>query len=124
MSTSHTLIHLGSLIPEFPPGVVPITPQSSTFTHEKHQIKRQQFPFCPAKALTIHSLQGKTLSNKCLLSISKTIKKAELYVALSRVKRLQDIIFITPFPESVLHTKWDANLVEHESHLTELAQMQ
>lgn len=54
-----------------------------------------QFPLVPAEAITIHKSQGQTYKNVCLdFTSEKNISLQTLYVALSRVKSLDDLYIV------------------------------
>ena len=57
------------------------------------QILRKQFPLVPAQAITIHKSQGDTYSY-VVVHLTKTIKRASLYVALSRAKTAHGLYLI------------------------------
>lgn len=58
---------------------------------------REQFPVRLAYAITIHKAQGMTVP-KVVVDLDAGVKNLALfYVAVSRVKRLEDIMFETPF---------------------------
>ena len=57
------------------------------------QILRKQFPLVPAQAITIHKSQGDTYS-EVVVHLTKTIKRASLYVALSRAKTARGLYLI------------------------------
>ena len=53
------------------------------------------YPFVPAYALTICKTQGQTLERAILWMDSLHVPAGAAYVALSRVKRMQDLYFMT-----------------------------
>ncbi|CAF0837309.1 unnamed protein product [Brachionus calyciflorus] len=56
------------------------------------EIRRKQFPLVECEAMTIHKSQGQTYQIVCVcLSSSQPLTRALLYVALSRVTRLQGL---------------------------------
>ena len=77
-------------------------------------ISRKQFPLTPAYALTAHKAQGKTL-NKVIIDLSKPSKgKLDdnfVYVALSRAKKLDNVLILRDFEESVLLSKISEDLL-------------
>jgi PIF1-like helicase/Helicase len=65
------------------------------------KVERQQFPLCLAYAITIHKSQGMTL-DKVLLDVGSTVfEPGMIYVALSRVRKLQDVYFIDFDPTKI-----------------------
>ena len=77
---------------------VPIVPLVETITGDNNiQKERMQIPLKLAWSITIHKSQGLTL-DKVVVDIGKKENMDGLtYVALSRVKRLSDMI-VEPFP--------------------------
>ena len=72
--------------------MVPITPVLSETYYNSQTVERQQLPLKLCLAITIHKSQGLTL-NKATINIGSTEKVAGLaYVALSRDKRLEDLL--------------------------------
>ena len=69
----------------------------------KVAFSRTQLPMIPAKALTVHAAQGKTLDFACVDVVPPPGAKDHaslLYVALSRVRRIQDLAVLRPFTAS------------------------
>eukprot|EP00834_Sanchytrium_tribonematis_P006449 NODE_475_length_6994_cov_1.213198.p1 type:complete len:1721 gc:universal NODE_475_length_6994_cov_1.213198:1047-6209(+) len=71
---------------------VTLTPTEET--HEKYT--RHQFPITLAYSLTVHKIQGMTLSSIAISKIFKYWDKSLLYVAISRVKKLEHIYIVVP----------------------------
>ena len=70
-------------------------------------IKRRALPLAPAYCITTHKSQGQTLS-KVVIDLklpNDTDDIAAIYVPLSRVKRLADLIIIRHFDYKVLTIK-------------------
>ena len=70
-------------------------------------IKRRALPLVPAYCITTHKSQGQTL-NKVVIDLklpSETDDIASVYVPLSRVKRLTDLIILRPFDYKILLIK-------------------
>ncbi len=70
-------------------------------------IKRRPLPLAPAYCITTHKSQGQTL-NKVVIDLklpNDTDDIAAVYVPLSRVKRLADLIIIRYFDYKVLMIK-------------------
>jgi PIF1-like helicase/Helicase len=71
------------------------------FVSPSVKVERQQFPLCLAYAITIHKSQGMTL-DKVLLDVgSKVFEPGMIYVALSRVRKLEDVSFIDFDPTKI-----------------------
>jgi ATP-dependent exoDNAse (exonuclease V) alpha subunit len=59
------------------------------------EVVRRQFPLTPAYAGTINKAQGETLP-KVIIDLSKPVfMHGQLYVALSRVRRCEDVVIIS-----------------------------
>ena len=70
-------------------------------------IKRRALPLVPAYCITTHKSQGQTL-NKVVVDLklpNETDDIAAVYVSLSRVKRLTDLIILRPFDYKALLIK-------------------
>ena len=79
-------------------GTVPITPLRRTWSSSGVQCSRLQLPLKLAWAVTIHKSQGLTL-NKVVIHVGNREFSAGLtFVACSRVRQLEDLIFHRPFP--------------------------
>ena len=84
--------------PTFPDGTVPITPLRRCWSHSGGQCSRLQLPLKLAWAVTIHKSQGLTL-DKVVIDVGKREFSTGLtFVACSRVRCLQDLLFSPPFP--------------------------
>ena len=73
----------------------------------KISIKRKALPLIPAYSMTTHKTQGQTLE-KIIIGLVMPPGPAEVasvYVPLSRVKRLDDILIIHPFEFATLQVK-------------------
>lgn len=78
-------------------GMVPIAPVRRRWYTAGQQCTRTQLPLKLAWAVTIHKAQGLTL-NKVVINIGKKEFSTGLtFIACSRVRRLNDIIFDPPF---------------------------
>ena len=97
-------------------GTVPIPPIRQTWSTSGSQCSRLQLPLKLAWAVTIHKSQGLTL-DKVVIDIGQREFSSGLsFVACSRVRHLQDLLFNTPFPYQRL-----ANL-SNSHHLLERQQ--
>ena len=87
------------------------------------QVKRTQFPLTPAYACTAYKVQGKTL-NKVIIDLkyppTGKLDRAYAYVALSRVKNLNDILILRPFEKKILNTKFSDDYIIECERLLEL----
>ena len=73
----------------------------------KSGLLKQQIPLSLGWAITIHKAEGQTLRRVYIDTQSKTFAPEMLYVALTRVKRLKDLV-VVPFSKEFvneLHTK-------------------
>ncbi len=96
-----------------PKGVLPIRKKSISFKWEKMNISRRQYPFSLAKALTVHAVQGKTL-DKAVVHLSNRMTLSLLYVALSRVSFLKNLILIglSNLGSWIQRKEWPENILE------------
>jgi ATP-dependent DNA helicase PIF1 len=78
-------------VPLQPNNVVPITPLTSSWTHNKKFCQRTQVPLRLCWATTIHKSQGLTLDNVVVNLGLKDFSCGLTYVALSRVRSLNDL---------------------------------
>ncbi|KAJ5111720.1 hypothetical protein NUU61_001350 [Penicillium alfredii] len=79
------------------PRYIPILPYKREYSYGNITCTRTQFPLTLAYGITIHKSQGLTV-NQAVLNISAPDFAAGLsYVAVSRVKRLDGILFEEPF---------------------------
>ena len=89
-------------------GVYPIRPVKRTWALDKNRavprlkIIRRQLPLAPAFAMTAHASQGQTLEAAIVdLMIGKETSPQTSYVALSRVRKREDILIFRPFPREI-----------------------
>jgi len=93
---------LDELLPRATSKAAKITKRSTKVT-----VKRRALPLVPAYSITTHKSQGQTLS-KIIVDLvipPGQVELASIYVPLSRVKRLQDLIILRPFEQQVLQLK-------------------
>ena len=84
--------------PTFTDSTVPITPLRRCWSSSGGQCSRLQLPLKLAWAVTIHKSQGLTL-DKVVIDVGKREFSTGLtFVACSRVRQLQDLLFTPPFP--------------------------
>ncbi|CAF1293661.1 unnamed protein product [Adineta ricciae] len=85
-------------------------------------IKRRALPLVPAYSITTHKSQGQTL-NKVVINLklpNDTDDIAAVYVPLSRVKRLDDLIILRHFDYKVLAIKRSKSQVIEMQRLDKL----
>ena len=75
-----------------------------------------------AFASTVHQVQSKTIE-KLVVSVDGIRDIALLYVVLSRVRRLDDILLVQPVPESLLTKTFDPHLLVEMRRLKDLAEL-
>ena len=78
-------------------GVIPIFRSEKEFIVQNKHYFRTQFPLTIAYAITVHKSQGATLDQAVLDISGKDFQLGLTYVAVSRVKTLQGILFDAPF---------------------------
>ena len=78
-------------------GLVPIPAITRFFQKSGKNVNRKQFPVQPADAINIHKTQGLTIP-KAFIDIGPREFAAGLtYVALSRLRKLEDLILLMPY---------------------------
>lgn len=91
--------------------VIPIYRSTRDFYYERALRRRTQFPVRLAYAITIHKAQGMTM-RRAVLDLSIGHKDLTLfYVAVSRVRRLEDLMFEQPFGLRRLSTEESATAI-------------
>jgi ATP-dependent DNA helicase PIF1 len=80
--------------------IVPIFPVIHQFNYKGVPCTRKQFPLRLAYAITVHKSQGLTLSRVVLNIDQKEHCLGLSYVAISRVKALDGLMFESPFDYS------------------------
>jgi ATP-dependent exoDNAse (exonuclease V) alpha subunit len=93
---------------------------------QKRSFKRRQLPLQPAKALTVHGAQGKTLPAVCVdlvppPGVHTAEQASAIYVALSRVRRLEDLVILRPFRLEDIQLQPDGKLIAELDRLRTLA---
>jgi ATP-dependent DNA helicase PIF1 len=85
------------VFPNCDPGIIPVFPISAQFEFKSVACSRTQFPMRLAYAITVHKSQGLTLS-RAILNLNQKEHSAGLsYIATSRVKSLDGLMFKGPF---------------------------
>ncbi|CAF4109050.1 unnamed protein product [Rotaria sordida] len=90
----------------------------------KLSVKRKALPLIPAYSMTTHKSQGQTLGKIIvdLVMPSGPLEVASVYVPLSRVKRLDDLLIIRPFEFATLQVKSSTAQIEELKRLDKIAQ--
>lgn len=93
------MVHFDSYSgPAYPDGTVPITAVRRSWSMSGVQCSRLQLPLKLAWAVTIHKAQGLTLDKVVIDVGKKEFSSGLTFVACSRVRHLNDILFDPPFP--------------------------
>ncbi|CAF1013947.1 unnamed protein product [Rotaria sp. Silwood1] len=90
----------------------------------KLTIKRKALPLIPAYSMTTHKSQGQTLGKIIvdLVMPPGPLEVASVYVPLSRVKRLDDLLIIRPFEFATLQVKPSTAQIAELKRLDKIAQ--
>ncbi|CAF1473101.1 unnamed protein product [Rotaria sordida] len=90
----------------------------------KLTVKRKALPLIPAYSMTTHKGQSQTLGKIIvdLVMPPDPLKLASIYVPLSRVKRLDDLLIIRPFEFATLQVKPSTAQIEELKRLDRIAQ--
>jgi hypothetical protein len=126
-------------LPGLPAQIVPLYPISTTFavkhpgsalgnqsrSYREIGIHRWQFPLVPSFATTDYKAQGATLD--CMIAdLSRPqdgrFNFANLYVMLSRVRRLSDLVLLQPLDDGVCRMSAPSEQIADEQRLLELSQ--
>ena len=78
-------------------GTVPITPISRMWFTAGVSCSRQQLSLKLVWAITIHKAQGLTLDKVVIDVVKKEFSSGLTFVACSRVRHMQDLLFALPF---------------------------
>ncbi|CAF1946924.1 unnamed protein product [Rotaria magnacalcarata] len=90
---------------------------------KKISIKRNALPLIPAYSITTHNSQGHTLG-KIIIDLvmpPSPVEVASVYVPLSRLKRLDDLLIVRTFDFAVLHAKPSTGQREELKRLDRIA---
>jgi len=113
-----------------PPNHVPIYPlkRGCVYTFWRHDgskiqrnFQRWQLPLAPAFAFTDYKCQGQTLK-KVIVDLANDNGNISTYVMLSRVQKLENLLILRPFKESVLETQLSPALEAEFKRLDECAE--
>ena len=105
---------------------VPIAPRMQQFDVQSKVCQRTQFPLMLSAAVTIHKSQGMTLDKAVLNLTDKDHTPGLTYVAISRVRRINDLAFEgalhydrfpRSIPESVLGRNEDARRRQQQNQI-------
>jgi hypothetical protein len=87
----------GPVYPGCDASIVPVFARQSRFDYHGIACTRKQFPLQLAYGITVHKSQGLTLSKAVMNLATKEHALGLSYVAVSRVKSLQGLLFECPF---------------------------
>jgi hypothetical protein len=79
------------------PKIVPIPSLQAEFSYRQNACYRRQFPVVLASAITINKSQGLTLPKTVVGLGKKEMVGGITFVAISRVKRIEDLAFAELF---------------------------
>ncbi|CAG8584117.1 10214_t:CDS:2, partial [Scutellospora calospora] len=91
-------------------------------TKSQCQFQRFQLPLTLAYAFTDYKCQGRTL-DKAVIDLSNANTYNSTYVILSRICRLNDLLFLHPFDESLLNMNLPPTLSAEIKYLEECAKL-
>ncbi|CAF5184160.1 unnamed protein product, partial [Rotaria magnacalcarata] len=85
---------------------------------------RKALPLIPAYSITTHKSQGQTLGKVIidLVTPPGPVAVVSVYVPLSRVKRLDDLLIIRPFEYSAMQVKPSSAQTEELKRLDRIAE--
>ena len=96
------------ICPTLPPGYFALKPRTFGkfkfgFGSLRVSVKLTGFQCSPSSAITVHKTQGMTLPSLLICEFGQHRRGGDgwLYVALSRVKRLEDLYLLKPIPDRV-----------------------
>ncbi len=116
-------------LPNLEQGEIPVFPLKSFFRHHfpgckmPTNITRFQLPLVPAYSYTAYKSQSKTLKaivTDLVPPSGVSINPSFAYVPLSRVKSLQDVVIMRPFPISVLQAKRPKDLIAQDERFKKM----
>ncbi|CAF1223162.1 unnamed protein product, partial [Didymodactylos carnosus] len=100
--------------------LLPVQERTKRVTKTKMKVTRKQFPFVPAYSITTYNSQGQTLP-KIIVDLvfppGSRPQVAAAYVPISRVKKLENLIFLQPFSVSALQTRPSPDLLKELARL-------
>jgi ATP-dependent DNA helicase PIF1 len=89
--------YIGPVFPNCDPGIVPVFPATAQFEYKSMACSRTQLPLRLAYAIIVYKSQGLTLF-RAVLNLNQREHSVGLsYVATSRVKTLDGLMFESPF---------------------------
>jgi len=112
-----------------PPGHVPVHPVKVSCVHTiwqhdgnkiQYNFQRFQLLLTPAFAFTDYKCQGRTLQ-KAVVDLAEGVTSTGMYVMLSRVRRLEELLILRPFKESLLDARIPPALHDELKRLEECA---
>jgi hypothetical protein len=104
---NHCIVHIPSAHADAMHGLshheYPVLPETVSVRYQGSKskqsvsFKRTQLPLIPAFAMTAHKSQGQTM-DKAIIDLTTCRRTETPYVMVSRVRRLQDLLILRPFP--------------------------
>jgi ATP-dependent DNA helicase PIF1 len=89
--------YTGPDFPNYTPGIIPVFPIKRLFDYKGVSCSRMQYPLRLAYAITVHKSQGLTLSQVVLNLRQREHSIGLSYVAVSRVKSIDGLLFEVSF---------------------------
>ncbi|KAJ3459134.1 hypothetical protein MRS44_015207 [Fusarium solani] len=88
-------------------GIIPIFRSTREYIHGTHLCTRKQFPLVISYAITAHKTQGTKLDQVVADISNKDFTAGLTYMTVSRVKKLEGIMFETAFDLSDISSRTD-----------------
>lgn len=116
----------GQIAPECDVDVVPIFPSATSFDYavsgsRTFRVQRLQVPLLPAYAYTDYKSQGRSLEY-AIVDLAACRSLQSVYVMLSRVKSLQGLAILRPFPDTKIRLNMSGEVRAEFDRLERIAE--